>query len=360
MSLDFTFLDKTQINSKKLPFFSSESFFAHPTDFAILLGVEVGNDKDSTDKLCSWWTKSGNYADALALGISYKNMPYYYFFYERYVGARPCVALSSLPVIASGNEVLFGEYPQTVVDKKTATKLEKLYKKNDLIKTGKKYTTDSIEVVDTTTPFTPVEHIEYEFEGKKYIRFESNKNGKGVLLSDGTKVKSKKIFWLLIEPIVWLVDKEHDIALSKNVLFSGIQIGKHNSKISSFKRSVIKKFLDNHFSKEIVVENEESIKHSPETDELKPVEIMDHFVDDDIIEIVIEENIEDIIKEIYEHIKETLYYDDYLMKINEIVNNYIKKLSEGIITTDKIILDTKDELKRLKEEIISLKNKASD
>jgi len=42
------------------------------------------------------------------------------------------------------------------------------------------------------TPFESREHIEYEYDGKKYIRFIDDFNGDDEILSDGRKVISKE------------------------------------------------------------------------------------------------------------------------------------------------------------------------
>ena len=65
--------------------------------------------------------------------------------------------------------------------------------------------------------------------------------------------------WVKVEPIIWLVDDKADIALSKKLIFAGVQYksgfelrpgyGKY-----SFAESDIKRFMDKYFSKEIVTD----------------------------------------------------------------------------------------------------------
>ena len=65
-------------------------------------------------------------------------------------------------------EVEFGEYPQKAVPRDFATMLDRELSMGKLKETGKTYTTDSRKVNDYAYKFEPQEHIEYEYNGKKY------------------------------------------------------------------------------------------------------------------------------------------------------------------------------------------------
>lgn len=74
----------------------------------------------------------------------------------------------------------------------------------------------------------------------------------GETLSDGREIEEGKAYWVLVEPITWLVDRVSNIALSKKLIFSGVQFQNNNNYQGDFERTDIKKFMDTCFAKEIV------------------------------------------------------------------------------------------------------------
>ena len=70
---------------------------------------------------------------------------------------------------------------------------------------------------------------EQMYNGKKYIRFIGNSNSNGEILSNGEFVEIDKPYWILVEPIKWLVDEINDIALSKKIIFSGVQFNRESN-----------------------------------------------------------------------------------------------------------------------------------
>ena len=138
-------------------------------------------------------------------------------------------------------EVEYGWYPQTVLNFEDSLLLEEELKLGNLKTTGKTYTTDSTFYFNRWSGFTSAEYIEYAYEGNKYVRFIANENSEGGALSDGRKIKKGEAYWVKVEPIVWLVDKDADIALSKKLLFSGMQYSNNQKFNDTFKKSDIKK-----------------------------------------------------------------------------------------------------------------------
>ncbi len=185
--------------------------------------------------------------------------------WNRYVGARPAFSISSVvskerkkELEDSGvKEFGYGEYPQTIVDEEYSKELEKLYSSNSLIITGRHYTTDSVKARDSFSPFKAKIHIEYEYNGRQYIRFVYDDLAIADFnLSDGRETEPGKVYWVAVEPIVWLLDVKADIALSKKLIFSGVHFDSKSNyddyeKIY-FEKSNIKKFMDKYLSKEIV------------------------------------------------------------------------------------------------------------
>lgn len=154
---------------------------------------------------------------------------------------------------ASGiKEIEYGEYPQTIVNENYSRELENAYNNGNLRITGKSYTTDSVNYQDFNKSFQARTHTEYEYNGSKYIRFVGDENGADSVLSDGRTIKSKDVYWVYVEPIIWLVDEKEDIALSKKLIFSGVQFKNRSDYKGDFDKTDIKKFMDDDFSKEIV------------------------------------------------------------------------------------------------------------
>ena len=195
----------------------------------------------------------------------------------RRVGARPVLLYSSINRFYSNkeksksefNEIEYGEYPQTIVDENYSRELEEEYNNGNLRTTDKKYTTDSVRY-NYNIRFIARTHIEYEYNGSKYIRFVSDDNCVRKILSNGEKSKEGKVYWIKVEPIVWYLDEETDIALSKYILFSGVQFKNEINYDGCFEQTDIKQFMDKYFSKEILVNNIDLNKKS-NVDELDDI-----------------------------------------------------------------------------------------
>ena len=264
--LDLTFLTEEQIfGNSQLDILRRYGTKCAITDFSILLGgyvsdgwyTDEGNSKK--DRTGYWWTRSDDgYNDARVVGKdgdrSWNDV------LKRNGGARPALPYSSIQSISSngvrGNsgikEVEYGAYPQTIVDESYSRELERAYNSGNIRKTGKSYTTDSVDYDAYNTVFRARQHTEYEYNGRKYIRIVGDCNGNGKELSDGREVESGKPYWVRVEPITWLVDERANIALSKKLIFAGVQFKNRRDYKGDFGRTDIQQFMDNYFSKEIV------------------------------------------------------------------------------------------------------------
>ena len=271
---EFTFLTKEQIDVlENHGIFYKHRKAANVTDFASLLVCY-----QHKDGLGEWWTKTtycdycdiyddkyddDEYDDDDVCVINKKGMEDFNSPWERFVGARPAFSISSIISKQRKKELEdsgvkkfeYGEYPQTIVDEEYSKELEKLYSSNGLIITGRNYTTDSAKATDGVSPFKAKIHIEYEYNGRQYIRFVYDDLSIYYFsLSDGRKLERGKIYWVAVEPIVWLLDVKADIALSKNLIFSGVQFENGRDYYGDFEKSNIKKFMDKYLSKEIVAD----------------------------------------------------------------------------------------------------------
>lgn len=262
---EITFLTEDQIfGSNTLRIFKEYEKKAGITDFSILLGGYVDDFEKIKDTLgthfTGWWWTQSPYNDIAARAVSLNGIIDWDYVNFRDGGARPALPYSLISSLSSNEvrvkkgikEVQFGEYPQWVVDKTLACELEKQYTNNSLTKTGKTYTTDSIKYDAYDACFWERDHIEYEYQGKKYIRFVGDYNGEEEILSDGTEIKGGKPYWIKVEPITWIVDENANIALSKYLLFAGVQYDLQKDYQKDFNRTNIKKFLNTYFAKDIV------------------------------------------------------------------------------------------------------------
>ena len=273
--LDLTFLTKEDVFGNR--YFCNKLYIIKKcgtkcvaTDFARLLGQD--HYLIDGKSMGSWWTQTAKNGDQYNYSVNIvdgNGTIYWIDTYYRYVGGRPSFDYSLLkePVIEIKEEndikeIIYGEYPQWVVDENYSSKLESKYKSGILKETGKKYTTDSVVIIDDEELFAglkvegdiifqPRKHIEYEDDGIRYIRIEGSKKFENTLLSDGRHLKANEPYWIKVEPIVWLVHEKECIALSKYILFSGVMFRQAIGYNNNFKNTDIKQFMDEYLSKEI-------------------------------------------------------------------------------------------------------------
>lgn len=313
---NFTFLTDEQIfGNNQLDIISRYGTKCAITDFSILLGGYVtsyyytseGNARK--DRTGWWWTKSSD-GDNDAIVVSKSGDRSWFNVSKRSGGYRPALPYSSIQSISSNGlsgangikEIEYGEYPQTIVDENYSRELERAYNNRSLGTTGKNYTTDSVRYQDTDTSFRARTHTEYEYNGSKYIRFVGDLNCEGEVLSDGRTIETGQAYWVRVEPITWLVDERANIALSKKLIFSGLQFKNRRDYKGDFDRTDIKQFMDNYFSKEIVsdrvysqttsVEQTQSIEGKEPVRKQNPYGFnFDEVSEEDIIRGAVESNV---------------------------------------------------------------------
>ena len=260
----FTFLTVKQVfGINNLDILEKYGIGCAITDFSILLGGYASNyhtteGNSMKNRTGFWWTITPCEGDARVVSQNaHKDWDYVN---SRTGGARPVLPYSSISSISSNEvrrangilEVEYGEYPQTIVSEKFARILERAYSNKTINQTGKSYTTDSVYHHETKIPFLARTHIEYEYNGRKYIRFVGDSNCSGKILSDGRIIKKGDAYWVEVEPIKWLIDEKNNIALSKKLIFSGVQFNISRDYIGDFSRTDIKEFMDKYFSKDII------------------------------------------------------------------------------------------------------------
>jgi len=257
--LELTLLKEEQVfGNKRLKMFEKYGAKCAITDMAILLGGMVSvEEKKLKNRTGYWWTRTCKLGKAITVDtMGAKN---WCTVYRRTGGVRPVVSYSKIKSLSMNKvcnkdgllEVEYGEYPQMIVEKGLWNVLEKKYNKGILKKTGKQYCMDSVLLDEYEKKFIPRFFDEYEYKGKKYIRFVGDGNSDYEKLSDGSEIVIEEVYWIEVLPIKWLVDKKNDVALSKEIIVSGIQfaITEYNG---NFFETEMYKFMNKYLVKDII------------------------------------------------------------------------------------------------------------
>lgn len=257
------FLDKSQIlGDEQLEIFKEYGVKATLTDFAILLGGVVKDDEDSKEELLSerpgfYWASRVETNESRVIVVGCEGMMFWDYPFSRENSARVVIEnfnqreVTRTEFVDGILEVEYKgyEYPQTAVSDKLNEILEELYNNSKLFVTGKSYVTDS-EYSSVEDEFVPQSNIEYEYEGKRYVRVGAKPYVDTFFLSNGKEYSRGNYVWVEVEPIIWLLDEPTGTLVSKKCLFSGI---KFSSKITHY---TISDFVENHFSKDIIPNTE--------------------------------------------------------------------------------------------------------
>lgn len=260
---------------KALNIFKHHPCYAYPTNYALLLGAYVSEvstlNAVSYDHLEYFPTNGVTFKN----GVTNYPLPGIYFdkeslnfikfdekspildldeqvasgsncFLDTAVCPRPVVKYSQISqnmknVRIGDSGILegdFGEMPTSFVDKDLEKQLEREYQSKQLRITGRKYSYNSRPPVDTSYIADLDENVEYEYNGKYYVRFVSynsaeygDDNRVGLYVNPSYYVESEHPYWLEVKPIKWLIDKEADLAVTKYLPFAGIPFyGIDNSK----------------------------------------------------------------------------------------------------------------------------------
>ena len=260
---EIIFLEREQlIWENKLDIFKKINITSTVTDFAILTGAAFLGDRNETDlneinnRVGYYWTKTQckNGVNVVDFDGDVE--------YESIRIHNNCIR----PVLENVDKLrqmygfnfqgvdykyfYFGEYPQKVASSLTQQSLEEMYKNksNDLVKTEKTYT------LETGQSFIkPVVLDEYIYKNKKYVRVKANSCyfRESYTLSNGKEYKDDDYVWVEVLPIKWIYDIKSGLAISERLLLSGIIFHKYDYD-GDFQRTVIKQYIDNHFSNDII------------------------------------------------------------------------------------------------------------
>ena len=255
---EITLFKKEQIfGENKTDIIKQYGTFGTITDFYLLLnGLTFNNYRSNgylLDKRTGLWLTNSSYDNNSVYIVDQRGCKAIQSNLGRNSGIRPVLLWDLLNVGSSIKEIKYGEYPQAVVDDFEFIKLEMLYNRNDLDITGKTYTVDYAHSRNSSSIFMPKKLIEYSYNNKKFIRFETdNIDYNGTILSTGRMIKQNSIYWVKVEPIEWITDFKNGLMVSKKILLAGIQFNSYNKTNGVFEESDIYKYLNTIFKKDII------------------------------------------------------------------------------------------------------------
>lgn len=257
----FRFLTEEEFEKSKI--FDDYETNVTATDFTMLLGLNVYYCVKWMLKefICDYSSISDDYdryACIVRSGTEPKEKTGLVSFTTHFIGIRPVLSSSLITKINNDNilengivEVECFSYPKNIISSIESDFLEQKYKNGELLKTGKKYTINTVKYDDLWLPnFVPKKLTEYEYDGSKYIRYKADKNI-GEILSDGSKIKKDKIYYVKVEKVKFLIDFDLDFAITKDIIFTGVRFNK-NKNISEFEKSEIYKFINKILAKELI------------------------------------------------------------------------------------------------------------
>ena len=150
-------------------------------------------------------------------------------------GIRPAMEVKEVP---QARAMYYGEYPQLIeTDQNICSELLKLRDSN-VTTTGKTYCFDGEHEIS-----------EYEYKGNKYVPVISATDGEE--LSDGTKTKRGKLYWVKVSPVMWYVDETTKLLVSVYALLSGIPYWTDNLDETDCKKSNMYSFINKFLMRDI-------------------------------------------------------------------------------------------------------------
>ena len=239
------------------------------SDAAIVLGTFVGYGSRNSAGVTSGcvWTASFLEGGSLCV-VGAFGKEFNFFPRTREAAVRPALSVSATSKISPSNVremrlgngktvqiCEYGAYPQTVAPEYISQELEVQYQKNALKPTGKNYTFDSAELEAFDTGFTPRNHKEYMFNGKKYVRIEGKPCSSDTVLSDDRRIQEGAAYWFEVQPIEWLMDPQ-GTWVTRQALFAGVQFDVKEEYDGNFANTTMYNYLQQYFAKEMEAQKE--------------------------------------------------------------------------------------------------------
>jgi len=240
---------------------------ASHTDFSLLTGGDVTFEYltlKSKKPQADYWTDIRN-ENNLPLIINSFGETEVAFANQRNIGIRLVLKYSEFinDIIDENlindniSEATLGNYPTNVCDYDTSNHLEKLYRLNNLSLTPKKYLIN--ENLIQRSGLIPTNLAVYECLGNYYVRIISNNLHPNLRLSNGMFSNNGEFYWIKVCPLVWYLDKENDIMLTKDVIVSGIPY-RINQKLYDNEESFLSLFVNERLMEDIFDNNFKKVK----------------------------------------------------------------------------------------------------
>jgi len=259
-----TLLSEDQIvGDEKLEIFDKISPQATLTDLAILTGAKYADDDLSElDKRSGiYWTKTCD-GDGAAKYITYSGEEGYTYVYNRGVGIRPVLSLTSLPMKlkivetelnGKGIDVVeLGNYPQKATSERMQLVLENKFNDEVLNMTGNAYTVYQY----FQGQYYPDRMYEYEYNGKKYVKVFANFfNYYSHILSNREKYQNWSSIWVEVKPVRWILDRKSKLLLSEKILLAGVEFNVESNYKGDFESTYMYNFMDTYMTPELLKDN---------------------------------------------------------------------------------------------------------
>lgn len=145
-------------------------------------------------------------------------------------------------------------YPKNIVDK-NLDKLNSLHNEyisnpNNDLKMANPITLDSCPL-DYESPFFPKYQEQYIYNNKIYIRVLSNTFGK-ITLSNNKIYNKNQFIWIESCPISWDIDQEKNIAITHDIIVSGIPFDSRERYRGRFDKTTMYDYLNNYLKKDLI------------------------------------------------------------------------------------------------------------
>ena len=258
-------LDKESLICLGSNLFKVYNLKAYHTDYSLLTGGDVSfsylvSEEKSKRADGEYWTGIGNYNGRITTVDNQGNLDYALAL-QRNIGIRLMAKYSDYKnfikeekvINNTISEILIGTFPKDVCNCDISNNLERLYRNDSLQRTSQKYLINCSSMLKSG--YLPQFLYEYYYRGHCYIRVIDNNLHNYLYLNSGELSKNGNYYWVLVEPVIWLVDKEYDLMITKDVIMSGIPFHVNRCSFDNYDNSFLKMFIEEIMEKEIFGDN---------------------------------------------------------------------------------------------------------
>lgn len=263
--INFTIPSSNDMKSIRETQRSIEGYFGikRITDYAVLKGAGTKISNFDSNKVYPYWlkTETDDYTDHddLYYGISPAQaveggMDHYAYPEDTTVGTRLMVDYmivsehgKKIKRIKSDNGTIidvvkFGNYPQSLATDQEQEMLTSLKRQGLLKETGITY---SYNIGTTKSNFTIDQDREYIYDNQRYVYVKVH--NPDPVLPNGMK-PTKEYYWVKLQPIIWYVNHNERIAITKKIIIGGVPFDKTPSNGIGY--TYLGRFINEIFSKD--------------------------------------------------------------------------------------------------------------